>query len=157
MKTLTIFTLIVLNLSGYCQNVKHDMDAVPKKANKIIIVNSMTAEENYIHAGKILVQNGYSLKTTNKDFGLFETAPKMMHRKQGWTGIFNIVVANGLITVTGQVTSGVSVGYSAGVRSEASYYEIKYLGKGLYDNSAFFEMMDLAMKFGNNFKYEIQQ
>ena len=128
------------------------MDGVPKKANKIIIVNSMTLEENYIYVGKILVQNGYGLKTSNKDFGLFETAPKMLNRRQGWTGIFNVVVADSLITLTGQFTAGQSMNYGSGVRSEASYYEIKYMGKGLYDNSAFFEMMDLAMKLGNKIK-----
>jgi hypothetical protein len=152
MKKITIIILIIFNFSGYGQVVKHDMDGVPKKANKINVVNSMTFDENYIHVGKILVQNGYGLKTTNKDFGLFETAPKMMTRKQGWTVIFNVVVADSLITVTGQVTAGVSVEYSSGVISEASYNEIKYMGKGLYDNSAFFEMMDLAMKFGNRIK-----
>ncbi|MHC1705761.1 MAG: hypothetical protein AB9846_17805 [Tenuifilaceae bacterium] len=155
MKKIAVVTLLVLNFSGFCQEVKHEMNVVPKKANKILIDNSMTFEENYFHVGKILVQNGYGLKTSNKDFGLFETSPKQMKRRQGWTGIFNIVVADSLITVTGQFTAGVSIELGSGVRSEASYYEIKYMGKGLYDNTAFYEMMDLAKKFGPKIKYVI--
>ena len=154
MKTLAIILLFALNLSGYCQTVKHDLNGIPKKANKISILNSMTAEENYIQAGKILVQNGYGLKTSNKEFGQFETAPKAMKRTKSWTAIFNVVVADSLITVTGQYTNGVSLSFGSGVTSEASYYEIKNMGKsGLYDNSAFYEMIDLALKFGANIKY----
>lgn len=129
------------------------MEGVPKKANKIIIVNSKTAEENYIYAGKVLVQNGYGLKTSNKEFGQFETTPKKMNRNKVWTGIFNVSVTDSLITITGQFTNGISFGLGMGARSEASYYEIKYMGKGLFDNSAFYEMIDLALKFGDNIKY----
>jgi len=157
MKTFAIIVLLALNLSGYCQAVKHDLNGIPKKANKISILNSKTAEENYIQAGKILVQNGYGLKTSNKEFGQFETAPKQMKRSKAWTGIFNVVVTDSIITVTGQYTSGISMGFGSGVRSEASYSEIKNLGKsGLYDNSAFYEMIDLALKFGDNLKYIAQ-
>jgi len=156
MKTFAIIVLLALNLSGYCQAVKHDLNGIPKKANKISILNSKTAEENYIQAGKILVQNGYGLKTSNKEFGLFETAPKAMKRKQSWTGMFNVVVTDSLITVTGQCTTGISLGFGSGVTTEPTYYEIKNMGKGLYDNSAFFEMIDLALKFGDNLKYIAQ-
>ena len=65
MKTFAIIVLLALNLTGFSQAVKHDLNGIPKKANKISILNSKTAEENYIQAGKILVQNGYGLKTSN--------------------------------------------------------------------------------------------
>lgn len=150
MRLITIAILFALSSSTYAQLTKYDMRDVPKNANKILIVNKMSFTENYAFVGRILVQCGYGLKTANKDFGLFETAPKAMNRKQGWTAIFDIVVADSLITITGQFTSGVSISYGSGVRSEASFYEIKYMGKGLFDNSAFFEMMDVGMKFGDN-------
>jgi len=154
MKTFAIIVLLALNLSGYCQAVKHDLNGIPKKANKISILNSKTAEENYIQAGKILVQNGYGLKTSNKEFGQFETTPKPMKRSKVWTAMFNIVVADSLIIVTGQFNTGISIGFGSGVRNEASYNEIKNMGRsGIYDNSAFYEMIDLALKFGDNLKY----
>lgn len=152
MKKLTIIFLLALSLPGYSQKVKHNLEGVPKKANKIIIVNSKAAEENYSYVGKILVQNGYGLKISNKEFGQFETTPKQMDRNKAWTGIFNIVVADSLISLTGQVSAGVSLTIGSAT-SEASYYEINFMGKGLYDNSAFYEMIDLAMKFGDNIKY----
>ena len=137
--------------TGEANNTKNSINP-PKKTNKINIINSKTIEENYIYVGRILVQNGYGLKTSNKDFGLFETSPKPLNRKKAWTGIFNIVVADSLISVSGQVNSGVSLSFGAAT-SEASYSEINFMGKGLYDNSAFYEMNDLALKFGDNIKY----
>lgn len=170
MKSILFFLIVFCSFSAYSQKDKkqkydnggYSMDGsndeiqTPKKTNKIIVTNSLKSEENYLHVGKILVQNGYGLKTSNKDFGLFETAPRQMNRKKGWTGIFNIVVADSLITVSGQFCVPISMSFGSGVRSEPSYSEIKYMGKGLFDNSGFYEMLDLAKKFGNNIKYEIQ-
>ena len=156
MKTLTIFTLILLSFSGYCQKVKYDLKEVPKQTNKIIIANSKTFEENYIYVGRILVQNGYGIKSSNKEFGQFETAPKEMNRRRGCTAFFNIVIADSLIKVSGQYCVPISIGFGSGVSSEPTYSEIRYLGKGFYDPSFFYEMIDIAMKFGNSLKYEIQ-
>lgn len=156
MKILIIFALIALNFTGYCQNVKHDMAGIPKKTNKIIINNSLTAEENYIHVGKTLVKNGYGLKTSNKDFGIFETEPKNMKRAGNVLCIFNVSISDSNIVLTGKYYEGISSGMGY-TRIEAKYEVIKYWGRGVpYVNNYFYEMMDIAHKLGDNFKYVIE-
>lgn len=156
MKKLTFILFFVITISGYCQKEKYDLSEIPNKANKIIITNSSTAEENYMFVGKILVQNGYGLKIANKDFGQFETEPRPMNRKQGWKAIFNIAIADSSISVTGLFTQGISVSFSANVKNEAAYYKIQKLAKGIFDNTGIYEMTDFALKFGTDIKYVIQ-
>ena len=47
MEILAIILPLALNFTGYSRSVKHDLNGIPIKANKISIVNSMTAEQNY--------------------------------------------------------------------------------------------------------------
>lgn len=69
MRKLLTFALVLFSLS-----------AGAKKENAILIYSDIAPEEMFVKAGKILLQNNYSFKNTDKDFLTLSTAIKDLKR-----------------------------------------------------------------------------
>lgn len=61
------FIFIFINSNG------QGSDLAPFKTNKIIISNSLTADENFMTIGRALISQGYGIYSKDKDFMVMES------------------------------------------------------------------------------------
>lgn len=75
-----------------CQNI-------PKKANTIIVTDTLSKEQYYTKINEVLFENGFGLQSSDKSMGSFTTNPKEF--KNGSYKL-NILATDKKVTIRGQ-------------------------------------------------------
>jgi hypothetical protein len=117
---------------------------IPKKASKIIIHTSQSAEQNYQNLGRYLLSKNYQFNS-NKDFYTFSTIEKPVPKLSGSSMIFHLVCTDSLITLTGDLL------FLNGTTQN------KIMNKGMNGSAlknAFNAMNALAVEYPNNKQIE---
>ena len=94
MKKTTTAIILLLSLSLYSQ--------APKKATTATVKTELSQNESFLSIGKTLLQNGYEIEYTQKDFGYVKTAVVPDKR---WSSIqcsFELTASEGKIVITGK-------------------------------------------------------
>lgn len=118
----------------------------PRRASKIVLINSFTKEENYLEVGKILLTNNFTIDYNDKELGFLNAS--YPGTKSTTEMKLTVVVESGQVIVTGKCKRNHSTDY---------YIQLQNIGRkrGFYDHS--FDLMhQLAMKIPHDdVNYEI--
>lgn len=126
---------------------------IPKKAYKIIIKNSLSAEENFNLAGKTLIDNDYIIENKDKDFGTIKTGKKEIFKSRVGSFVINISVKENSISLTGQWSADIELNFG-GAKSTNELYKLEYKGlPGDTRLAAFKKMNEFALKLGTDIQY----
>lgn len=142
MKTL-IFGLLFFSLNCFGQDA-------PKGTNKIIIKDTLTADQNYTLIGRTLAENGYTIESKDKEFGIIKSGPKSALGTRTTYFLTFSIKDNGIV-IAGQVNPNLSMQFS-GMKIEPSYSPIINRGGGSWGR-AFKEMDGFASLLGGDKSY----
>lgn len=135
MKMITLL-FVLLSIPTFAQKISTEPF---KGANKIEIVTGLSSEENFVLAGRTLIENGYEIDQKDKEFGLITT------RQRGWTKTIHqeavyylkVITQNEKLLLTGEISTGKFVydsskGYAVLKPdfSPSTFTRIECLGKG---------------------------
>lgn len=151
-KTISLILISFLLCSiGKAQTIDDLWDSIPKGVTKIAISNELSADQNFIYASKLLLDNGYtfSVRDTELKYIVTEMTPlkygslKMTFRCQ-----------DSSVVVTGTLLSGLSVELY-GVRSEDTPEVVTKRGmkKSIY-GFTWSEMNRMAMLIPGKVSYQ---
>lgn len=146
MKKLIFVLLVVLNISAFGQEI-------PKRAWKIVIKNTLSADENFSLIGRTLADNDYIIESKDKEFGTIKTGIRSAPGNGSGRYFFTFSAREGAIAITGQTNSDISINLG-GVRAESAFEKISNRGsKRSYMMKAFVLMNEFALKLGSNQEY----
>ncbi len=139
MKQLPLIYLLLLTTLTFGQNIYQKDSTVFKKANVIQIYADMADEELYKIAGRTLIQEGFMIEKSDKDFLTLKTENQ---RVNGYSFKMSlaIFIVNKIITIKGNSSSG---GFEFGV----------YYADGLLKtvpSEAFNKMNEYALRLKSN-------
>ena len=140
MKKLLLIVLLFCSIMGFSQSI------IPKKAYKIIIINTLSAEENFILVGNTLASNDFTIESKDKEFGMIKTAVKLSG--VWYTSHFYIfIIKQGEINITGQWSPANSIG-------ESSSFLIT--NKAEVPKKLFNKMNNFALQLNPKLKYIVE-
>lgn len=93
-------SFILITLTIICS--AQDINSVPKNTTKIIVKNRLSKDENFQMVGVALINNGYRIKTKDKDFYTIETEFSQTKRPD-WRVSFMFIISDSAITITGRL------------------------------------------------------
>lgn len=138
-----IIILIVLPSFVWAQGIE-----IPKNSDKIIVVNQLTAEQNFIKAKQALADKDIEVASQDRDIYQIKTGRIRSSDNGGYTFLINC--KDGKISITG--TWGSNLGLNVGgITQGSSIYSIKYKGTEKY---FFNQMNDLAKELGTEIQYQ---
>jgi hypothetical protein len=120
---------------------------VPKNADKIIVQNDNSAEQNFKLAKQLLADNDIEVASQDKDIFQIKTGRIRINNDAGCTYLINC--KDDKVTITGSwgTTLGINIGY---ITSAPSTYQLIYKGT---QKSTFNRMNEFAKKLGDNISY----
>ena len=121
---------------------------IPKNSDKIIVVNQLTAEQNFIRAKQVLADQDIAIAVQDRD--IFQISTGQIRQSDNATFVYLINCREGKVSITGTWSSNIGLNLG-GITQGASTYSIKY--KGL-QKLLFNQMNDFAKKLGNNIEYQ---
>lgn len=140
MKKLITLLLVVLPFFTIAQ-------VAPKNADKIIVQNERSAEENFKLAKQLLADNDIEIASQDKEIYQIKTGRIRINNDAGCAYLINC--KEGKVTITGSwgTTLGLNIG---GITSAPSTYRLINKGtqKGIFN-----QMNDFAKKLGDNISY----
>lgn len=144
MKNLILIFVLAFNLSAFAE--------APKKAWKIVIKNTLTADENFALVGRTLADNDYTIESKDKEFFTIKTGPREVGKISG-RYFLSFSIRDKAIAVTGQTNCDVSISIY-GAKSESSFEKISNRGARVsYMGYAFNHMNEFALKLGSDVQY----
>ena len=146
MKTLSISVILVFAcLFAYSQIPRAEFKAIPKRTKVIYVETGKTPEANFKLVINTLLDAGFDIDKTDKEYGIITTEYKPLPRVGNYKLRLRITDK---IVVSGTLLSGISI-EMYGVRSEDSPEAIEKINtqKGVY-GIAFTEMYKLSKKLG---------
>jgi hypothetical protein len=144
MKKLTTLILIFFTINVYAQTT-----VIPKNADKIIVLNDKTAEENFIKVKQTLADKDIAIAVQDRDVFQISTGKIRLNNNSSCSYLINCRDNKISITGTWGTTMGLQIGY---VTSNPSTYAIKYKGN---QKVIFNQMDELAKELGTEIKYEV--
>ncbi|MEJ5962795.1 hypothetical protein [Pedobacter immunditicola] len=145
MKKLTLLLLLLLPFVGYSQT------EIPKNSDKIIVINKLTAADNFIKAKQALADLDIEILSQDRD--IFQIKTGKIRSTDNGSYAYLINCREGKISITG--TWGTNLGLNVGMISQGpSNYAIKY--KGL-QKFIFNKMNDFALKLGDKLEYQTSE
>lgn len=127
----------------------------PKKTTKIFVKDTLTREQNYVLVMQRLIEEGYEIEKTEREFGLITTAISDI---RGINGVYYLYFAakDKEITVRGKLKVNVSLDFGA-ASTTPEFSQIENTGmKGSADRICFEVMHNFARSLGTNLLYEIK-
>lgn len=140
-KLLLLFVLI-----GSIQAIAQE---IPKKAYKIIIKNTLTADENFNLVGRTLADNDFTIESKDKEFGMIKTGIKPNGRFSQ-TFFYTFAIKQNEIAISGQWSVNASMNFG-GATAENSFWKIEYTNGEF--KRVFNSMNTFALKLGSDLKY----
>ena len=135
MKKTTTAIILLLSLSLYSQ--------APKKATTATVKTELSQNESFLSIGKTLLQNGYEIEYTQKDFGYVKTAVK----KKGFFPVeyyYELTASEGEIVITGKFRN-----IDTSKEKQSDFWEIENRGmKSSPMKKAWIRLEELAALFG---------
>lgn len=122
----------------------------PKNSTKIMISNSLTAQENFLLVSQKLLGNDYYIESKDKELFYLKTQQKPINK---WTGVYflNIVAFDNKIQITGMMNSTQEITIS-GITTKSEFTPIILKG-GLY-KECFILMDSFAKKIEGDISYK---
>jgi hypothetical protein len=97
MKNLILaISLILFPVLLYCQNKP------PEGATRIILTNTLSKEQNFKLIVTKLIDDGWQIASKDLEYGTIETKPKQLGQKSRIEMIYNFVVKDYQITLSGK-------------------------------------------------------
>ena len=122
---------------------------VPNHTWKIIVKDSLSADQNLAFVGQTLKANDFAIE--NFDSKIFTMQSAIKHINDSRTTYFlNFAVKSGVIEVTGEWNANTSI-YLNGVRSESAFGQIENRGGRI--GEVFEIMKNFALKLGGSQSY----
>lgn len=147
MKLVTATMLFFMGFSLFAQN------DIQKKANTIIVTDTINRDEFYNKITIILFENGYGIFNTSKEQGIISTSEKSY--KNGVIKL-NILIRDKQVLIRGDFKSSISINFG-GVTSEASWEVIENKGqKNSPYKNAWEEMKKLTDAISGSKEYLIK-
>ena len=144
MKNLILLLIITCSIASFGQQ--------PKKTWKIIVKNTLKADENFTLVGRTLIENDYFIDSKDKEFLTIKSGAREVGNVSG-RYFLTIAVRDSMIYVTGQTNADISI-TMYGVKSESEFEKISNKGARVSCmNIAFNHMNDFALKLGTNVEY----
>lgn len=126
---------------------------IPKKANTIIIVDSLSQEQYYTKINDLLFESGYGILNTDKSLGTITTTEKSY--KNGSVKL-NILIKDSKVLLRGDFKADMSI-TMGGVTATASWLAIEYSGgKNSAYRNAWDEMDKVAQLIPGSKEYLIK-
>jgi len=162
MKSILTLMFILVSMSLIAQDdvygpteKKSTTPQAPKKAWKIIIRNSLTADENFTMVGRTLADNDFTIETKDKEFYTIKTTIRDIKKEAG-RYFLSFSVRDNVISITGQAILDVNVSFVSGITKEAAFGKIQNRGmQGSFDKAAFVEMQKFALLLGKDLEYVV--
>lgn len=145
-----IFSAILFSalfgINAHCQEI-------PKKANLIVVNDSLTKQQYFDKCLGVLFENGYGIVSSDKDTGNITTTEK--ESKYGTLKLM-ILIKDYQVLLRGSFNNNVSISMY-GVTSESSFIDISNYGtKNSPLKRAFEDMDNIAKQIGTNIEYRIK-
>ena len=140
--------LFLIPLLSVAQNI-----GIPKNADKIIVHNSLTAEQNFIKAKQTLADSDIAIAMQDRD--IFQIQTGSIRQRDNATFQYLINCKDGRISITGTWTTTLSMGVASGgfgLSQGSGNHSIKYKGNEKY---VFNRMNDFAKQLGGDIVYNI--
>jgi len=137
--TLSIFSLVI-----YAQ--------APKGTNKIIVINSKSASDNFLAVKQQLAENSIAIASQDKD--IFQIVTGNIPAKSGANYQYIIFCKEKSIAITGKFTTGIEMNWGFGITAKDD--EMKIVNKGMSGSifkKAFTAMEDFAKSLGGEITY----
>jgi len=125
---------------------------VPKGANKIIISNDASKDQNMKHVIQTLIEAGYTIYKSDLEYGTIQTDEIPSARKQPLHK-FNFVIKDKSIQVSGYAKTGIGLVFS-GVTVSDDWFQIENKGmKGSTQMQVFLIMDEFSRKLIGSISY----
>lgn len=146
MKKLATLILFLFTINTYGQT-----NEIPKNADKIVVLNDKTAEQNFIKAKQALADKDIAIAVQDRD--IFQITTGRIRQNDNASFSYLINCRDNKISITGVWST--NVGLQVGMITQgASTYNITYKGT---QKIIFNQMDELAKELGTEIKYEVTQ
>jgi hypothetical protein len=144
---LNLVLMLLLGFPAFCQ-------VIPKKANTIIVTNTLTKEQLYNSISNALFEVGYGILNGDKELGQITTTEKSFK-----TGVvkLNILIKDQKVLIRGDFKMSISINYGSGVTSNPSWSMIENKGmKGSAYQDSWNEMIKITDQIPGTKEYLIK-
>ena len=146
MKKMVFILAVLLSFSSLAQEI-------PKHTWKIVIKNTLSADENFTLVGRTLAENDYTIDTKDKEFYTIKTSVREIGKSLTGTYYLNFAIKEGSISITGQYDAAMELNLG-GVTAKSSPDKIENIGgRGSCPRISFGKMNDFALKLGSDPEY----
>jgi len=160
MKTKVIVILSVIVLSGMLAYSKEkqtgsekEMQA-PKRTEKIVVHNNLSADNNYKLIDNILAKNAIIVNAKDNNSNTMKISIKNNFREKIVTYLLTLSVEDNKIDIAGKYSTNISVGPIYDEKSDKSFSKISNKGmKGSVKQETFHKMQSFALLLGKNLEY----
>lgn len=136
---------IILLLTALCFPLASIAQEAPKKAYRCVVLDSLSLDDNFKHAMMKLIEMGYEVDKTEREFGLITTKPREIPKLNG-VYYLSIAAKDKSILVSGQLKMNINVHVGYGVSTVAEYSSIYNGGQKGSGLRRSFEQMDAFAK-----------
>jgi hypothetical protein len=135
--------LVMLLLPTWCL-----AQEIPKNSDKIIVINQLSAEQNFIRAKQALGDRDIEIASQDREIFQIKTAHIRSTDNGGYSFLINC--REGKVSITG--TWGGNIGLNiGGITQGPSTYKIQYKGAQKY---FFNKMQEFAKELGTQIEYQ---
>lgn len=120
---------------------------IPKGSDKIVVINQLTADQNFIKAKQALADKDIEIASQDKDIFQIKTAQIRSTENGGYAFLINC--KEGKVSITGSWGSNIGLNIG-GFTQSPSVYKIQYKGAQKY---FFNKMQEFAKELGIQIEY----
>ena len=150
-----LFLMFLGSFSVYAKDKQMEKEmTAPKGAWKIVVKNNLSAVKNDALIDSIIDVNDFMVQSKDPQLNLIRASNKNNFKKKIVTYLYNIIVIDNSITISGKFSTDISVGPKYNAKSEATFSKISNRGiKGAIHHETFSKLQSFAHLLGHNLEY----